>query len=160
MEHLKTKMAAIGIAAFLSLPLSNLLGSGGQNVLEDSVEVPKTIASVQSNALLPIVSPETPAHVNEVLNVVITAYSSTPWQTDDTPFITASGNWVRSGIVATNLLPFGTKIRIPDVYGERVFVVDDRMHPTKLRHVDIWFPTYWEAKKFGAKYTHIEVLES
>ena len=82
-----------------------------------------------------------------------------PEQTDDTPFITASGNWVRDGIVATNILPMGTKIKIPDVYGDRIFVVDDRMHPRKKYVVDVWFSSYVEAKNFGVKRTYIEVLE-
>ena len=39
--------------------------------------------------------------------VWLTAYSSSVDETDDTPFITASGKHVRDGIVATNFLPFG-----------------------------------------------------
>src|SRR3989344_1044153 len=61
--------------------------------------------------------------VEKTIDMVITAYSSTPDQTDDTPFITASGKQVADGIVANNLLPFGTKIRMPDLYGDKVFVV-------------------------------------
>ena len=117
------------------------------------------VAIAQSTSLLPISSPPTPVRVAQTMNVIVTAYSSTPDQTDDTPFITASGNWVRDGIVATNLLPMGTKIKIPEVYGDRIFVVDDRMHPRKKMNVDIWFSSYVEAKNFGVKRTHIEVLE-
>src|SRR3990167_1248447 len=40
--------------------------------------------------------------------VTITAYSSTPEETDSTPFITASGTHVRDGVVAANFLPLGT----------------------------------------------------
>ncbi|MBI2642516.1 MAG: 3D domain-containing protein [Candidatus Wildermuthbacteria bacterium] len=105
-------------------------------------------------------SPETPQRVVSKVLVVVTAYSSTTWQTDDTPFITASGTQVRDGIVATNILPMGTKIKIPDLYGERVFVVEDRMHPRKNYQVDIWFPEYSDALNFGAKYEYIEVLGS
>ncbi|MBI1985018.1 MAG: 3D domain-containing protein [Candidatus Wildermuthbacteria bacterium] len=92
--------------------------------------------------------------------VVLTAYSSTIAQTDDTPFITASGAFVREGIVAANFLPMGTKIKIPDLYGDKVFVVEDRMHPRKKYQVDIWFPDYWDALNFGAQYSTIEVLGS
>src|SRR5437868_1496729 len=38
----------------------------------------------------------------------ITAYSSTEDQTDDSPFITASGAHVADGIVAANFLPLHT----------------------------------------------------
>ncbi len=117
---------------------------------------------VQGNTLRPLSDPSySSRELNEMkrLNVFVTAYSSTPCQTNGDPFITASGSSVRDGIVATNLLPFGTKIRIPQVYGEKIFVVEDRMHPRNSVHVDIWFSTYWEAKSFGVKRTYIEILE-
>jgi len=94
------------------------------------------------------------------IGVVVTAYSSTPWETDVDPYITAAGTWVRDGIIANNYLPLGTKVRIPELYGEKVFVVEDRMSWKKGNyHIDIWFPSYWEALSFGAKRTYIEVLE-
>jgi len=97
----------------------------------------------------------------KTIKVVITAYSSDPKQTDDTPFITASGKYVRDGIIANNGLPFGTKVRIPKLYGDKIFTVEDRMNKRKGKyHVDIWFATYSQAKNFGAKYdVNIEVLE-
>ena len=94
------------------------------------------------------------------MRVVLTAYSSTVEQTDSTPFITANGTYVRDGIVANNGLPFGTEIRIPELFGEKVFSVQDRMHWRKGGyHFDIWFPTYEQAKNFGVKYAYVEVLE-
>jgi len=97
----------------------------------------------------------------KTIKVIITAYSSTPDQTDDTPFITASGKHVADGIVANNMLPFGTEIRIPELYGDKVFVVEDRMHRRKSNyHVDIWFPERHLAVNFGVKTAEIEVLEN
>ncbi|HNY36060.1 MAG TPA: hypothetical protein PLD14_00690 [Candidatus Pacearchaeota archaeon] len=94
------------------------------------------------------------------IKVIITAYSSTTWQTDDTPFITANGSTVRDGIVANNMLPFGTELRIPELYGNKVFTVEDRMHSRKSDYqLDIWFPTLEQAQEFGVKETYIEVLE-
>jgi len=94
------------------------------------------------------------------IKVIVTAYSSTEWQTDDTPFITANGSTVREGIVANNMLPFGTEIKIPELYGNKVFTVEDRMHTRKGSYwVDIWFPTLEEAKAFGVKEAYVEVLE-
>ncbi len=90
--------------------------------------------------------------------VIITAYSSTPDQTDSTPFITASNTRVRDGIVAANFLPFGTQIKIPAIYGDKIFTVEDRMKSNKK--VDIWFPTRREALNFGAKIAEIEILET
>ncbi len=128
-------------------------------------DLEESLTVVQENSLLSVSTPLNPepqtAQTVKELNVVITAYSSTPGQTDSTPFITAAGTTVRDGIVANNLLSFGTKIKIPELYGDKIFVVEDRMNSKKgYYHVDIWFPSYWEAKNFGAKRTHIEILES
>lgn len=99
--------------------------------------------------------------VAKTVKMVITAYSSTPEQTDSTPFVTASGKKVADGIIANNMLPFGTRIRIPSVYGDKIFIVEDRMHRRKGKyHVDIWFPEYEQAKEFGAKLADVEILES
>ncbi|MCX6760821.1 MAG: 3D domain-containing protein [Candidatus Nealsonbacteria bacterium] len=113
------------------------------------------------NSLMPVLSPAGPEFsVAREITVVITAYSSTPEQTDDTPFITASGKTTKDGIIANNYLPFGTKIKIPELYGEKVFVVEDRMSWKKGNyHFDIWFPSYQEAKNFGVKRAVIEILE-
>lgn len=113
---------------------------------------------IQENSIKTIPSPSTKTDVSHEINVLVTGYSSTPEQTDSTPFITASGKRVRGGIVATNLLPFGTKIRIPEIYGDKIFVVEDRMHARNSMNVDIWFPTYEQAKNFGVAKAHIEVL--
>ena len=129
------------------------------DVQDEPPSMRQRVAIAQSTSLFPLQSPKTPVRVAQTINVIVTAYSSTPDQTDDTPFITTSGNWVRDGIVATNLLPMGTKIKITEVYGDRMLVVDDRMHPRKKMNVDIWFSSYVEAKNFGVKRTHIEVLE-
>ena len=93
--------------------------------------------------------------------VKITAYSSEIGQTDSTPFITASGKDVKDGVIANNMLPFGTKIRIPALYGNKVFTVEDRMASYKSNyHVDVWMPSTPLAINFGVKTTEIEILEN
>ena len=117
------------------------------------------LATIQGNTLLPASNPLEPVRIKKV-KMVITGYSSTTWQTDDTPFITASGKIVEEGIVANNMLPFGTEIRIPELYGDKIFVVEDRMHPRKNGYqLDIWFPEYKQAKNFGAVTTYVEIME-
>jgi len=91
-------------------------------------------------------------------HVVVTAYSSTVAQTDSTPFITASGSYVRDGIVAANFLPIGARVKLPDLYGEKIFVVEDRMNSRYSDRLDIWMSSQLEAKEFGRQYTRIEVL--
>ncbi len=119
------------------------------------------LALLGENTLIPISNPSYPEpKVIKKLSVVITAYSSTLWETDEDPYITAAGTWVREGIVANNYFPFGTKIRIPEIYGDRIFIVEDRMNWKKGNyHFDIWFSSHQAAENFGAKRTFIEVLE-
>ncbi|MDP3052577.1 MAG: hypothetical protein Q8N22_01315 [bacterium] len=92
--------------------------------------------------------------------IIITAYSSTPEQTDSTPFITASGSLVEDGIVACNFLAFNTRIRLPELYGDKIFTVKDRMAKKNSHKIDIWFPTTEQAKQFGVQKTRIEIIES
>jgi len=94
----------------------------------------------------------------KVMEVIVTGYSSVPWETDSDPFITASGKRTKVGIAATNFLPFGTKIKIPEIFGDQIFVVEDRMHPRFKDRVDIWFPSSWQAREFGIKKTKIYIL--
>jgi 3D (Asp-Asp-Asp) domain-containing protein len=94
------------------------------------------------------------------IKMIVTGYSSTPDQTDETPYITASGTYVREGLVANNLFPFGTKIKIPEIFGPKIFIVEDRLNPKKsYYHIDVWFTTKQEALNFGKKITYIEILE-
>jgi len=122
------------------------------------------LATIEGNSLLPIadfsISGPEPQPAQKI-KVVVTAYSSTPWETDGNPFLTAAGTGVREGIVANNLLAFGTKVKMPEIFGDKVFVVEDRMNSKKgYYHVDIWFPSYREAINFGAKTTYLEILEN
>lgn len=99
-----------------------------------------------------------------------TAYNSTPGQTDSTPFITATGTRVRSGVVALSrdmlrLFPYGSKIRIEDLSGRynnlfqgRVFVVEDTMAARKTGSLDIWMSTRTQAIQFGARQVRITAV--
>ena len=87
-----------------------------------------------------------------------TAYSSTKDQTDDTPFITAMGTHVRDGVVAANFLPFGTVIKIPDYFGDKTFIVEDRMNKRYDFRIDLWFSTRQEAKEWGIRKIKIEIV--
>lgn len=136
-----------------SLP-DDYFGSGGVLPL---IQGNSVSADLKDN-LIEQKSIETAVDPNTI-EVVITGYSSTPEETDEDPFITASGDWVHDGIVAANFLPFGTEIRIPEIYGDKIFVIEDRMHPRKKQQIDIWFPSKQEALEFGAHYSYIEVLE-
>ena len=90
--------------------------------------------------------------------VIATAYNSEVGQTDSTPFTTASNTTVRDGIIATNALPFGTKVRFPDLYGNKIFTVEDRMNARYTTRVDIWMVSKEDAKHFGKRYIDMEIL--
>ncbi len=94
---------------------------------------------------------------------VMTAYNSEVGQTDDSPCVTANGfNVCKHGqedTIAANFLKFGTKVKIPELYGDRVFVVRDRMNAKHPNRVDIWMKDRPSAIKFGVKTAKIQVLE-
>ncbi len=91
------------------------------------------------------------------IRVPITAYSSEVGQTDSTPFITANGTHVHEGTIAANFLPFGTKVKIPRLFGDRVFIVEDRMNARYDKRVDVWMPDTPSARRFGLRNAEIEV---
>lgn len=100
---------------------------------------------------------------DRIVAAVITVYTSTPDQTDDSPFYGARGTHVYDGMIAVNGLPFGTRIKIPTLYGDKIFTVDDRMNrryscAPKHCRMDIWLnATKKEAMKFGVKHLPAEI---
>lgn len=115
---------------------------------------------IEENTLLPLSAIEHPARVVKTIKVVLTAYSPTECETDDTPFITASGKYVQDGFIANNSLPFGTKVGLPEVFPDKLFVVEDRMHWSRNGYyVDVLMLSREKALEFGAKYTEMEILD-
>lgn len=87
-----------------------------------------------------------------------TSYRSVPEQTDDSPFITASGGRVhRDGVaLSRNLLK---RWGGPVDYGNIVYienigfkVVNDTMNKRHFNHIDIWVKTYKEEQSFHTQY--------
>ena len=124
--------------------------------------LPSFSSFVGKNSLMAVKQVNFSENSERHLRVIVTAYSSTLAQTDSTPFITAAGTTVREGIIANNLLPFGTIVRLPEICGERLFVVEDRMHQRKSTyHFDIWFPSSQEARDFGVvRDAHLEIVQA
>lgn len=114
-----------------------------------------TISSYYDGTTLPIAAKREP---RRTMKIVVTAYNSEPGQTDDTPWITASGTTCRDGVVAANFLPIGAIVRFPDLYGDKEFVVEDRMNARYYYKIDIWMADHSDAIKFGAKYVKVEIL--
>lgn len=122
-------------------------------VLAVQIENKPNKKSTESNKIEEIKEPK----VKNRKLVVVTAYSSTVDQCDSSPFITANGTHVHDGTIAANFLKFGTRVKFPSLYGDKIFIVEDRMKSDYK--VDIWFPTRQEAKNFGVKRVEIEILE-
>ncbi len=129
-------------------------------------ETNKEVISAESvgNPLIVVISQDSLLAQNRIeplaqsAKIVITAYSSAPEETDDTPFITAAGTSVGPGVIAANFLPMGTKVRLPDVFGDQVFTVEDRMHSRFNDRVDVWFEDQSTANDFGKQLSRIEIL--
>jgi 3D (Asp-Asp-Asp) domain-containing protein len=87
------------------------------------------------------------------IEVKVTAYSPTIDQCDDTPFITASNQRVRDGIVALSRdLEKEFKFKFGDLVtldGIGVFEFQDRMHPRWERKVDVFMWKRQDALEFG-----------
>lgn len=101
-----------------------------------------------------------PTYASRTYRMDLTAYTSSLEECDDDPFVTADGSATRDGIVATNALPFNTRIRIPSVFGDKIFTVHDRMNKRYGKRVDIWMERKEDMREFGLKRNVIiEVLE-
>jgi len=120
-------------------------------------------SSTSASSSTPPISPGSAPKVVKTTQHVITAYNSEVSQTDDDPCTTADGfNLCKNGkedSIAANFLKFGTKVRIPELFGDRVFVVRDRMNVKHADRVDVWMKNHNEAMQFGVKVAKIEVLE-
>ncbi len=151
------------ISAFLALAslIYNLVSPQSALIEEQETELSlmplDRLVTLQGQALVQSTNPDTPVVVAQYW-VPVTAYSSTPDQTDSTPFITASGTNVRDGVIACNFLRFGTRVRFPQLYGNKIFVVEDRMAAKNSHKMDIWFVTRDQAKQFGIKTVKVEIL--
>ena len=97
--------------------------------------------------------------ITKKMVVRASAYTSTVAETDSDPFTTASGAKVSDGGIAMNGITFGTKIRIPAEYGEKIFTVTDRMNARwGNKKIDIWMPNRAAAMNWGVRTVTIEIL--
>ncbi len=112
--------------------------------------------------------------------VVATAYSSDPRQTDSTPCTPAMPRtdlckyfeeYGLEDTIAANDLPLGTQVKFPELYGDKVFVVRDRMNAryNGKNRIDFWVGSVApdtpeiiaeakaKARGFGVKRVRMEV---
>ena len=120
-------------------------------------EAPKTVLVQKAKTVK--------TNVGRTITVQLSAYTSTPNQTDSSPFITANGEHVYWGGVAANIIdtngrniPFGTRIMIPGLFGDQIFMVNDRMNRRYQNNVDVWFNDIADARQLGRRTVSIVIL--
>ncbi|MBI2068672.1 MAG: 3D domain-containing protein [Candidatus Yanofskybacteria bacterium] len=102
---------------------------------------------------------ETGIEVKKKLWVTATAYSSTRWQTDDTPCITATGYNVcnkTENIIAVSRdlvrsLGYHRQVMLPSLYGSEIFLIEDTMNARFVNRIDVHHGSTKDAKDFGLK---------
>lgn len=141
---------------FVTAAIATTLASATDDESSDFPTIHESSIQQTSTPLAPKPLPAQKA--KRTYQVSLSGYSSTPDQTDDSPFITAKGTYVRDGIVAANFLPMGTAIKIPDLYGDKIFIVEDRMNKRYWYNVDIWFADRATALKLGRRTVTIEIV--
>jgi 3D (Asp-Asp-Asp) domain-containing protein len=106
-----------------------------------------------------------------------TAYTSSIRETDSTPYITATGSRTRVGIIAVSRdmlgsLPYGSRVTLEDMgssrggagrfnylFNNRVFVVEDTMHPRKREQIDVWLTDRGMAIRFGVRSLRVTIVQ-
>ena len=129
---------------------------GESKEIQECREIPK-------KQITPCIKNEKDHIVTKELTVTATAYSSTAAQTDSSPCTTANGFNVckanKENVIAANFLPFGTKVKFPEVYGDKIFTVQDRMNRRFTKRIDFWMKTTNKARQFGVKRVKAQVVE-
>lgn len=138
-----------------------------RDAANDMIEVmADNIATADTKSEFPISEERAPIRSRMV---VATAYSSDPAQTDDTPCIPAMSrfdlckNFAESGVedtIAANFLPLGAHVRFPEMFGDKIFTVRDRMNSkyNGQSRIDFWMNEKSDAIQFGVKRMKMEIF--
>lgn len=72
--------------------------------------------------------------------------------------ITSRGTTARHGTIAADLkhYPYGVKLHVP---GYGFGVVEDIGGAIKGHHLDVWFPTHEEARRWGARWLQVDIVD-
>ena len=153
LKRLMLSVAMIVFFVFVLYPFPVLASDLEVGSIEEELNVLSIENSLPDNVDLAVVLTD---------NYQITAYSSDIAQTDGNPCRTAVGFDLcqndTEDSVAANFLPFGAKIRMPELFGDRVFIVRDRMNAKYQNRIDVWFKNRADAVKFGVKIGKVEIL--
>lgn len=118
-----------------------------------------------NNDVVETAAPEpVPAKPVKIDYVDITAYRAVMAECDSDPLVTADGTAIGAfsdlNIIAANHLPFGTKVRIPEYFGDKVFEVRDRMNARYTHRIDILMTNAKDVDQWGIKRrVKVEIIE-
>ena len=181
-ERLLVIVSLVILANLIFTPYPTLAASADNGKNDEVISLDyQLIADEQIKNLFKIINPEVlnwgvfgseDGHLPEnkaltvkyAISTTITAYNSEVGQCDDSPCITANGfnvcKHAKEDTVAMNGIKMGTKVRFPELFGDKVFVVRDRMNARYgSNRADVWMISKADAKKFGVKNARMEVLE-
>lgn len=161
-------IALVAFAAQAIMPQAALAADSAVNAADSGVKYlaladMSTINFLAQRVLSSVKAADPDLKVVKTMTVTATAYTSAVNETDDTPCITANGYDLceanEENVIAANFLKFGTKVRIPDVFGDQIFTVQDRMNARYTTRIDVWTTTKAKAFAFGKRTVEIEVVE-
>ncbi|WP_241191234.1 hypothetical protein [Deinococcus psychrotolerans] len=117
----------------------------------------KAPRAVNTPANSPVVSRPQQRGYSRVVKA--TAYSSDVGQTDNSPFVTATGTRVRPGVIALSrdllrIFPYGSRVTLQDSAGllnGRTFIVEDTMNVRISNTIDIWMGSRAQAYQWGVR---------
>ena len=145
--HANTYMTATSKAVDHIMGFNNDSGDTEINVVTEPENKPATPVK------------ETKIEVKKTIWVTATAYSSTPWQTDNTPCITSTGYDVcnkTENIIAVSRdlvrsLGYHRQVKLPSLYGSEVFLIEDTMNARFVNRIDVHHDSTEDAREFGFK---------
>jgi len=119
----------------------------------------QTITAETVNTTTSVVEKPTQASVKpgKSIQAIVSAYTSSVEETDDSPFKTSSGTTVHDGTLACPpKYRFGTKVLI---FGKE-YICEDRMGKEKRKgnYFDIWMSNKETARIWGVKHIKIIIL--
>jgi 3D (Asp-Asp-Asp) domain-containing protein len=170
MESAISLMVLIGMIVTTAVPQTVAASTGDLGAVAVSGVVQTTAAVHAKSAYDGVTFPTAGKRdARRIMYVVATAYSSEAAQTDDTPCMPAMWgfdlcvyyeNYGIADTIASNDLPLGTQVRFPELHGDKVFTVRDRMNKryTGKSRIDFWLTEKSEAIQFGVKRIKMEIL--
>ena len=178
--HLSGKALALGLVVFALITAfgarQDMIVSLFVTPVVEILDEPREVV----DHVRPVLGPRPAPESGPALQVRATAYNSLENQTNSQPFITATGERTRWGIIAVSRdllgeeLPYGSLVRLTDLGnfhtgrgagafqtlldGTGTFIVEDTMHPRKFNQIDVWFQDYASAVNWGVRRLEVEVV--